>query len=133
MTNSSDQERKIAILEALNAALKEAYDANVFSVRAFGDAWGWVRGGTPVYDKNPGQFLIAEVDPPDAPRFRFIIQREDVLDVGTHEIALAFIQHQDFSDFERTDEKVFYHQFVPGWGSGPGQLKVWEVGALDAE
>ena len=133
MTDSGDQERLDAVLDALNTALEKAYNPNEISVEAFGDAPGWVRGGSPIYAKNTGQFLIVEVNPPNAPPFRFIIQREDVLDVGIHEQALAFIQHRDFSEFERTDGKVFYYQFMPPWGSSPVQLKAWEAGTLDAE
>ena len=131
--NGGDLERSESVANVLTEKLAETYDPAEFLIKRFSEARGWVRNGPPGYIPKNGEFLIAEVDPSNAPAYRFMVQREDVLDIDSHENVLVFIRRQDFSDFERTDGKVFYHQFIPQQGSAPGHTKQWEVGELNED
>jgi hypothetical protein len=126
-------ERSEKVFNALGAKLAESYRPAQFSIHAFCQAQGWVRNGPPEYVKHPGEFLMAEVHPPKAPAYRFMIQREDALDIGKHETALMFIQLQNFPDYEREDGKRYYYQFIPQLGDSSGELKAWAAGERFAE
>jgi len=130
MLTARDIERSDEVFSALGESLARAYHPAEFSIRAFIEACGWVRHGPPEYVKFTGTFVMAEVRPSNAPPYRFMIQREDALDADTHEQVLAFIKSHDFSEFERTDGKSCYFQFIPQLGESPGQTRKWEAGKL---
>jgi hypothetical protein len=130
MLTAGDIERSDEVFKALGEKLASAYHPAEFSIRAFIEACGWVRNGPPEYVKFTGTFVMAEVRPSNASPYRFMIQREDALDADSHENVLAFIKRHDFSEFERTDGKSYYYQFIPQLGEGPGQTKKWEAGKL---
>lgn len=133
MWSIGDVERSEKIFNALNSKLAESYHPGQFTVHAFCHVRGWLRNGPPVYVQGSGQFLMAEVHPPKAPPFRFVFQREDVLDVDSHETVLMFIQSLNFQDYERTDSKRYYYQFIPELEDCSGEIRGWEAGTLRAE
>jgi len=133
MLSSGDIERSDTVFFAMGESLGKAYHAADFSIGAFIEARGWVRTGSPAYVRCSGTFVMAEVHPPNAPQYRFMIQREDALRADTHEGLMAFITGHDFSKFERTDDKNYFYQFIPRWGENPPHTKEWEAGKLGGE
>jgi hypothetical protein len=131
--NVGEIERSETIFRALEHRLAESYLSGQFTIRAFCQTVGWVRNGNRTYAQRAGEFLMAEVHPLKAPAYRFMILKEDALEVGTHEAVLMFIQLQSFPDFERTDGKQHYYQFIPQRGNASGELKAWEPGTLNLE
>jgi len=133
MLSAGDIERSEEVFNALGERLAKSYHPAEFSIRAFAEARGWVRKGPPVYVEYTGSFVMVEVNPSNAPPYRFMIQREDALDADTHENVLAYIKRHDFSEFERTDGKSYYYQYIPQLGEGPGQMREWEAGKLGGD
>ena len=133
MLKVGEVERSEKVFNALGAKLAESYRPAQFSIQAFCQAQGWVRNGPPEYAKHNGEFLMAEVHPPKAPAYRFMIQREDALGADTHQSVVGFINRHDFSQFERTDGKSYYYQLMPRLGGGPARTKEWEAGRLGGE
>lgn len=133
MLTVEDIERSEKVFNALGEKLAEAYHPAEFTIRAFVETRGWVRKGPPVYAESTGTFVIAEINPANAAPYRFIIQREDALDAGTHSSVLAFIESHDFSEFERADGKKYCYQFTPQPGEGLGQTRQWETGKLGVD
>ena len=133
MLSAGEIERSEKIFNALGDRLALCYSPAEFSIRAFSQARGWVRKGPPVYVKHIGQFLMAEIQPAAAPAYRFMIHREDALDIETHESVLAHIESLDFSAFESTDGKSVYYQFIPSRGGCPEETKRWLAGEIYGE
>ena len=133
MLNPGDIARSDTVFNALGDSLAKAYHPAEFSIMAFIESRGWVRSGAPAHARCSGTFVMAEVHPSNAPPYRFMIQREDALGADTHESIVTYIKRHDFSEFERTDGKGYYYQFIPRWGGDPAQTKEWEAGKLGGE
>ncbi len=130
MLSADDIERSEEVFNALGDQLAIAYHPAQFSIRAFAELRGWVRNGPPAYVKCSGSFVMAEIQPSNAPPYRFMIQREDALDAETNENVVAYLRRHDFSAFERTDGKNYCYQYIPQLGEGPGRTREWETGKL---
>jgi len=133
MLNPGDIERSDVVFHTLGESLARTYHPAEFSIHAFVEARGWVRGGGPLYSRSSGTFVVADVHPSNATPYRFMIQREDALGADTYESVMAYIGGHDFKEFERTDGKSYYHQLIPRRGGSPAHIKEWEAGKLGGE